>query len=243
MNFFQGIQGQLTSLLDGLDPKDLSTISFGPSHSPGEHCDCASNRLLDDLNKEINTYAHSSDITKNIVDTIAYAKVIKHMEYLGNCMNDIGPNLTILIGELVGGLTHLPHRKCKGYNTLQGPLTEELHMPMGCIARERVKDTSSKVNVDDENKVQIPYTLPLEIGHREAISMKESNYNKILLLSCESSSSALPSTFGFEPEVMVIAIEALVDGEAVGAVDKLARGLLNDWVIEEMSAMRFEDRN
>ncbi len=33
IDLFRGIRGQLASLLDGLDPKDLSTMSLGLSHS------------------------------------------------------------------------------------------------------------------------------------------------------------------------------------------------------------------
>ena len=33
MELFRGIQSQLTALLDGLDPKDLATMSLGLSHS------------------------------------------------------------------------------------------------------------------------------------------------------------------------------------------------------------------
>jgi nucleolar protein 58 len=32
-DLFRGIRGQLSSLLDGLDPTDLSTMSLGLSHS------------------------------------------------------------------------------------------------------------------------------------------------------------------------------------------------------------------
>lgn len=33
MDLFRGIRTQLASLLDGLDPKDLATMSLGLSHS------------------------------------------------------------------------------------------------------------------------------------------------------------------------------------------------------------------
>lgn len=33
MDLFRGIRSQLASLLDGLDPKDLATMSLGLSHS------------------------------------------------------------------------------------------------------------------------------------------------------------------------------------------------------------------
>ncbi|KAK0242191.1 Nop domain-containing protein [Armillaria nabsnona] len=183
MDLFRGIRGQLASLLDGLDPKDLSTMSLGLSHSLSrfkikfspdkvDTMIVQAIALLDDLDKEINIYAmrvkewygwHFPELAKIIVDNIAYAKVIKLMgfrtnasstsfatilpedleqavkaaaeismgteisdsdiahihslcdqvisisayrtqlsEYLRNRMNAIAPNLTVLVGELVG---------------------------------------------------------------------------------------------------------------------------------------------
>lgn len=85
LDLFRGIRSQLTALLDGLDPKDLATMSLGLSHSLSRyvyapytigHLSNFSNRfklkfspdkvdtmvvqaiaLLDDLDKEINIYA------------------------------------------------------------------------------------------------------------------------------------------------------------------------------------------
>ncbi|KAH9853861.1 Nop-domain-containing protein [Lenzites betulinus] len=180
---FHGIRSQITSLLDGLDPKDLATMNLGLSHSLSrfklkfspdkvDTMIVQAVALLDDLDKEINIYAmrvkewygwHFPEMAKIIVDNIAYAKVIKHMgfrtnaastdfasilpedleatlkaaaaismgtdisdsdithinslcdqviaissyrtqlaEYLRNRMNAIAPNLTALVGDLVG---------------------------------------------------------------------------------------------------------------------------------------------
>ncbi|KAI0771521.1 Nop-domain-containing protein [Trametes elegans] len=180
---FHGIRSQLTSLLEGLDPKDLATMNLGLSHSLSrfklkfspdkvDTMVVQAVALLDDLDKEINIYAmrvkewygwHFPEMAKIIVDNIAYAKVIKHMgfrtnaattdfaailpedleetlkaaaaismgtdisesdmahinslcdqviaissyrtqlaEYLRNRMNAIAPNLTALVGDLVG---------------------------------------------------------------------------------------------------------------------------------------------
>ncbi|KAI0751276.1 Nop-domain-containing protein [Daedaleopsis nitida] len=180
---FHGIRSQLTSLLEGLDPKDLATMSLGLSHSLSrfklkfspdkvDTMIVQAIALLDDLDKEVNIYAmrvkewygwHFPEMAKIIVDNIAYAKVIKAMgfrtnaattdfaailpedleatlkaaaaismgtdisdtdinhinslcdqvisisayraqlaEYLRNRMNAIAPNLTALVGDLVG---------------------------------------------------------------------------------------------------------------------------------------------
>ncbi|KAF8760303.1 Nop protein [Rhizoctonia solani] len=182
-DLFRGIRSQLSSLLDGLDPTDLSTMSLGLSHSLSrfklkfspDKVDIMviqAIALLDDLDKEINIYSmrvkewygwHFPEMGKLIVDNLAYAKVVREMgfrtnaattslasilpeeleltlkaaaeismgteisdsdishihslcdqvisisayraqlsEYLRNRMNAIAPNLTALVGELVG---------------------------------------------------------------------------------------------------------------------------------------------
>ncbi|QRW15992.1 small nuclear ribonucleoprotein [Rhizoctonia solani] len=190
-DLFRGIRSQLSSLLDGLDPTDLSTMSLGLSHSLSrfklkfspDKVDIMviqAIALLDDLDKEINIYSMRVKLSdpeccpgmvrlalprngKIIVDNLAYAKVVREMgfrtnaattslasilpeeleltlkaaaeismgteisdsdishihslcdqvisisayraqlsEYLRNRMNAIAPNLTALVGELVG---------------------------------------------------------------------------------------------------------------------------------------------
>ncbi|KAG8693061.1 Nucleolar protein 58, partial [Ceratobasidium sp. 394] len=182
-DLFRGIRSQLASLLDGLDPTDLSTMSLGLSHSLSrfklkfspdkvDTMVIQAIALLDDLDKEINIYSmrvkewygwHFPEMGKIISDNLAYAKVVREMgfrtnaattslatilpeeleltvkaaaeismgteisesdichihslcdqvisitayrtqlaEYLRNRMNAIAPNLTALVGELVG---------------------------------------------------------------------------------------------------------------------------------------------
>ncbi|KAJ7666532.1 hypothetical protein B0H17DRAFT_1018936 [Mycena rosella] len=182
-DLWRGIRSQLTALLNGVDPKDLATMSLGLSHSLSrfklkfspdkvDTMVVQAIALLDDLDKEINIYSmrvkewygwHFPEMAKIIVDNIAYAKVIRLMgfrtnasstsfaailpedleavvkaaaeismgteisdsdiahihslcdqvisisayrtqlaDYLRNRMNAIAPNLTALVGELVG---------------------------------------------------------------------------------------------------------------------------------------------
>ncbi|KAJ7229151.1 Nop domain-containing protein [Mycena pura] len=182
-DLWRGIRSQLTALLNGVDPKDLATMSLGLSHSLSrfklkfspdkvDTMVVQAIALLDDLDKEINIYAmrvkewygwHFPEMAKIIVDNIAYAKVVRLMgfrtnasatsfaallpedleavvkaaaeismgteisdsdiahihslcdqvisiaayrtqlaEYLRNRMVAIAPNLTVLVGELVG---------------------------------------------------------------------------------------------------------------------------------------------
>jgi nucleolar protein 58 len=183
LDLFRGIREQFESLVSGLSHADLNAMSLGLSHSLSRYklkfspdkvdtMIVQAIALLDDLDKELNTYAmrakewygwHFPEMTKIIVDNLAYAKVVKSIgfrtntqntdlsdilpeeleievkeaaeismgteisdedienifalcdqviniteyrtqlyEYLKNRMNAIAPNLTALVGELVG---------------------------------------------------------------------------------------------------------------------------------------------
>ncbi|KAI8900519.1 hypothetical protein BC833DRAFT_523416 [Globomyces pollinis-pini] len=180
---FRGIRSQLASLVTGLAESDLNAMVLGLSHSLSRYklkfspdkvdtMIIQAIALLDDLDKELNTYAmrvkewygwHFPEVAKLIVDNIAFAKTIKVMgvrtnasttdlsailpeeleaavkeaaevsmgteiseediqnitylcdqiisiseyraelyDYLKNRMAAIAPNLTTLVGELVG---------------------------------------------------------------------------------------------------------------------------------------------
>nr|ACA96503.1 MAR-binding protein [Dunaliella salina] len=179
----RGIRNQLQGLISGLSGVDLKPMSLGLSHSLSRYklkfspdkvdtMIVQAIGLLDDLDKELNTYAmrvrewygwHFPEMTKIVNDNIAYAKVVKLMgtrdqaashdfsgiieedteqhlkdaaivsmgteisqedlmrireladqvidlyayrgqlfDYLKSRMNAIAPNLTVLVGELVG---------------------------------------------------------------------------------------------------------------------------------------------
>ncbi|KAG2695332.1 hypothetical protein I3760_07G009000 [Carya illinoinensis] len=183
MELMRGVRHQMTELISGLGVQDLAPMSLGLSHSLSRYklkfsADKVDTMiiqaigLLDDLDKELNTYAmrvrewygwHFPELTKIIADNIHYAKTVKLMgdrtnaakldfseilsdevetelkeaamismgteisdldlvnikelcdqvlslseyraqlyEYLKNRMNMIAPNLTVLVGELVG---------------------------------------------------------------------------------------------------------------------------------------------
>ncbi|BBH06664.1 NOP56-like pre RNA processing ribonucleoprotein, partial [Prunus dulcis] len=183
MELMRGVRNQLTELIAGLQVQDLAPMSLGLSHSlsryklkfSAEKVDTMVIQaigLLDDLDKELNTYAmrvrewygwHFPELAKIVQDNILYAKAVKLMgyranaakldfseilpeevetelkeaamismgtevseldlinikelcdqvlslseyraqlyDYLKNRMNTIAPNLTALVGELVG---------------------------------------------------------------------------------------------------------------------------------------------
>jgi len=100
-DLYRGIREQLSGLLaeEGVDEKDLSTMSLGLSHSLSRYklkfspdkvdtMVVQAIALLDDLDKEINIYAmrvkewygwHFPEMAKIISDNLAYARVVKTM--------------------------------------------------------------------------------------------------------------------------------------------------------------------
>jgi len=179
----RGIRSQMTSLIEGLDDARLRQMQLGLGHTLSRYklkfspdkvdtMIVQAIGLLDDLDKEVNTYAmrvkewygwHFPEMTKIVVDNMQYAKVIVKMgyrnhaattdfsdilapeieealkesailsmgtdisaedlsnisdlagevvslmeyratlaDYLANRMNTIAPNLTTMVGELVG---------------------------------------------------------------------------------------------------------------------------------------------
>ncbi|KAK3844190.1 MAG: hypothetical protein J3R72DRAFT_522213 [Linnemannia gamsii] len=115
LDLYRGIRSQLDSLLSGLSSSDLSAMVLGLSHSLSRYklkfspdkvdtMIVQAIALLDDLDKELNTYAmrvkewygwHFPEMTKLIVDNLAYAKVVKKMGFRADCsttdLSDILP--------------------------------------------------------------------------------------------------------------------------------------------------------
>ncbi|KAK9333571.1 hypothetical protein V1520DRAFT_332126 [Lipomyces starkeyi] len=100
-DLYRTVRENLPSLLPGLQEKDLSVMSLGLAHSLGRHkLKFSADKvdimivqaigLLDDLDKELNTYAmrvkewfgwHFPEMAKIVQDNIAYARVIKLMGF------------------------------------------------------------------------------------------------------------------------------------------------------------------
>lgn len=98
-DLYRAIRNHLTSLIPGLMPDDVNTMSLGLSHSLARHklkfspdkidtMIVQAIALLDDLDKELNTYAmrvkewygwHFPEMAKILNDNLAYAKVVLKM--------------------------------------------------------------------------------------------------------------------------------------------------------------------
>ncbi|KAJ5574083.1 Nucleolar protein 58 [Penicillium hispanicum] len=104
---FRAIREHMTSLIPGLAPSDMSTMSLGLSHSLARHklkfspdkidtMIVQAIGLLDDMDKELNTYAmrvkewygwHFPELAKILNDNIAYAKLVLKMGMRSNWEN------------------------------------------------------------------------------------------------------------------------------------------------------------
>ncbi|KAI3705496.1 hypothetical protein L1987_75735 [Smallanthus sonchifolius] len=104
MELMRGVRSQLTELITGLGAQDLAPMSLGLSHSLSRYklkfspdkvdtMIIQAIGLLDDLDKELNTYAmrvrewygwHFPELAKIVQDNILYAKAVKLMGYRTN---------------------------------------------------------------------------------------------------------------------------------------------------------------
>ncbi|RCV44812.1 hypothetical protein SETIT_9G404700v2 [Setaria italica] len=107
MELMRGLRNQLTELITGLGAQELGPMSLGLSHSLSRYklkfspdkvdtMIIQAIGLLDDLDKELNTYAmrvrewygwHFPELTKIVTDNIQYAKVVKMMGDRANAVN------------------------------------------------------------------------------------------------------------------------------------------------------------
>ena len=104
---YRAIREHLPSLIPGLLPDEINTMSLGLSHSLSRHklkfspdkvdtMIIQAIALLDDLDKELNTYAmrvkewygwHFPEMARIINDNLAYSRVIISMGMRSNCSN------------------------------------------------------------------------------------------------------------------------------------------------------------
>jgi nucleolar protein 58 len=116
MELMRGVRYQLGELLGGLETTDLAPMSLGLSHSLSRYklkfspdkvdtMVVQAIGLLDDLDKELNTYAmrvrewygwHFPEMTKVVNDNIAYARVIRIM---GDRVNAAGIDFSEVLDE------------------------------------------------------------------------------------------------------------------------------------------------
>ena len=116
MELMRGIRSQVVSLVDGLTDGDMKSMSLGLSHSLSRHKIKFSPEkvdtmiiqaiaLLDDLDKELNTYAmrlkewygwHFPELAKILVDSVAFARTINT---IGFRTNTAGTDLSGILPE------------------------------------------------------------------------------------------------------------------------------------------------
>lgn len=120
-DIYRAIREHLPTLIPGLMPQDMSTMSLGLSHSLARHklkfspdkidtMIVQAIGLLDDLDKELNTYAmrvkewygwHFPELAKLLNDNIAYARLVLKM---GMRSNFESSDLTEILPEEIEGV-------------------------------------------------------------------------------------------------------------------------------------------
>lgn len=119
-DLYRAIREHLPSLIPGLMPEDISTMSLGLSHSLSRHklkfspdkvdtMIIQAIALLDDLDKELNTYAmrvkewygwHFPEMARIINDNLAFSRVILSMGFRSNASST---DLTDILPEEIEG--------------------------------------------------------------------------------------------------------------------------------------------
>ncbi|WPH00226.1 nucleolar protein 58 [Acrodontium crateriforme] len=119
-DLYRAIREHLPSLIPGLMPEEINTMSLGLSHSLSRHklkfspdkvdtMIIQAIALLDDMDKELNTYAmrvkewygwHFPEMARIINDNLAYSRVILSMGMRTNCANT---DLTDILPEEIEG--------------------------------------------------------------------------------------------------------------------------------------------
>lgn len=118
---FRGLRTQLMSLIEGVDNEDMRAMALGLSHSLSRFkIKFSSDKvdtmiiqavgLLDDLDKELNTYCmrlkewygwHFPELARVIVDSVAYAKCVKTVGLRTNFSSSSEALASLLPEELV----------------------------------------------------------------------------------------------------------------------------------------------
>lgn len=101
---YRGIRAQLSELIEGISDNELGAMSLGLSHSLSRYklkfspdkvdtMIVQAIGLLDELDKELNTYSmrlkewygwHFPELAKIVVDNAAYARVVRHLGFRSN---------------------------------------------------------------------------------------------------------------------------------------------------------------
>ncbi|QDS72005.1 Nucleolar protein 58 [Venturia effusa] len=120
LDIYRAIREHLPSLITGLSPSDVNTMSLGLSHSLSRHklkfspdkvdtMIIQAISLLDDLDKELNMYAmrvkewygwHFPEMARIINDNVAYARIVLHV---GMRSNTASSDLSEILPEEIEG--------------------------------------------------------------------------------------------------------------------------------------------
>ncbi|KAI9776152.1 MAG: Nucleolar protein 58 [Geoglossum umbratile] len=158
---YRAIRTHLSSLIPGLFPSDVSTMTLGLSHSLSRHklkfspdkvdiMIVQAIGLLDDLDKELNTYAmrvkewygwHFPEMGRIVNDNLAYAKVILNMGMRSNAVN---ADLAAILPEEIEAAV-----KAAAEVSMGTEITEEDLINIKLLAEQVVEFTEFRQNLSN----------------------------------------------------------------------------------------------
>ncbi|KAH0559642.1 Nucleolar protein 58 [Trichoglossum hirsutum] len=158
---YRAIRTHLSSLIPGLFPSDVSTMTLGLAHSLSRHklkfspdkvdiMIVQAIGLLDDLDKELNTYAmrvkewygwHFPEMSRIINDNLAYARVVINMGMRSNAVN---ADLTTILPEEIEAAV-----KAAAEVSMGTEITEEDLTNIKLLAEQVVEFTEFRQNLSN----------------------------------------------------------------------------------------------
>ncbi|GAB7358683.1 hypothetical protein MBLNU230_g3912t1 [Neophaeotheca triangularis] len=144
-DLYRGIREHIQSLIPALAPEEVGTMSLGLSHSLSRHklkfspdkvdtMIIQAVSILDDLDKELNTYAmrvkewygwHFPEMARIINDNLAYSRVILKMGMRSNCATT---DLTEILPEEIEGAVKAAAEVSMGTEIAEQDLEQIFHL-------------------------------------------------------------------------------------------------------------------
>jgi nucleolar protein 58 len=168
LDVYRAIREHLPSLITGLSPSDVNTMSLGLSHSLSRHklkfspdkvdtMIIQAISLLDDLDKELNMYAmrvkewygwHFPEMARIINDNVAYARIVLHV---GMRSNTASSDLSEILPEEIEGAV-----KAAAEVSMGTEITEEDLLNIRSLAEQVVEFTEFRAQLSSylSNRMQ-----------------------------------------------------------------------------------------
>jgi nucleolar protein 58 len=172
MELMRGIRSQMNSLIDTIEEADMKAMALGLSHSLSRYklkfspdkvdtMIVQAIGLLDDLDKEINTYAmrvrewygwHFPEMGKVVEGNVAYSKAVIKMGYRSNCSKtDFGDILTEDVSDILHSVAEV---------SMGTEISEEDMMNIKCLCEQIISMTEYRLQLFEYLKKRMAAIAP-----------------------------------------------------------------------------------